>query len=148
MTPDDLDSAELVSIAIQKTLSEIPGLGTLAPGGVRNGTRRQGAEVPVIVHAIGPGGYDSPGYGGVDSVEYINVDIKVIASEKLQANVGVILRAIHVALQGKPLDLGGGYLSHMQTLSLRRIPQYAETAGSTTYLHRGRTYQVTVSHTP
>lgn len=142
-----IDAAALVSAQVQAKLSAIPNIATLAPGGVRNTTRPQGGEFPVIVHTLGPGPEDSPGYGAVDSVEYLNIDVKVISTDKLQANVGTILGAIHTALQGVSLDLGTD-VHHMQTMSLRRIPTYPETAGSTRYIHRGRTYQITVSHGP
>ncbi|MCW2922262.1 MAG: hypothetical protein JWL76_2136 [Thermoleophilia bacterium] len=133
-----------VDDALKVTLEAIPGIGALAPGGVHNIVRRQGSAFPVVVFSLAPSVGDSPRYGGADGIEHLSYDVKIIAPISAQAGVGDLVELVHAALQGQPLTLAG--LDHMQTLRERRIPNYPETTNGVTYLHRGGTYTVSVSH--
>lgn len=144
MTYDpSIDVEELVDTALMDALTSIDGISTLAPGGVHNTLRRQGSAFPVIVFRL-MRTTESPRYGARDGQERFPYDVKVIAPANKQQNVGTILGLVHGALQGVPMTIDG--LHHLQTMRTSRIPRYPENLDGTTYVHRGATYVIEISH--
>lgn len=123
---------------IYTKLTGISNIATLAPGGVHNTVRKQGSSFPVIVFTR-VGGLDEHAFGASGGFEWLDYDIKVIATSEKASGTGAILAAIHTALHRVALTPTG--VTHMQTLRVRRIPDYVEVDASSTYIHRGMTYR-------
>lgn len=132
-----------VDSALMAVLEAIDNVETLAPGGVHNIARGQQGKWPAIVFNLSPSADDQPRFGGSDGIEKLSYDVKVIAPLDEQANVGALIESIHAALQGVPMTISG--VDHLQTLRQRRIAPYPEQDGRT-YIHRGATYEITISH--
>lgn len=113
-----------------------------AAGGVHNVLRPQRAGVwPVIVFSL-VGGEDAHAFDGSGPTSY-DYDVKVIAPIDEQDGVGAVIEAVHEALQRVPLTITG--CDHLQTLRLRRLPTYPDSADGRAFLHRGATYRVWVT---
>lgn len=134
--------SSVVDTAIRAKLLAAPGLAPLVPGGVHNGVKPQGADTPAIVFAM-VGSTEMQSYSD-DGVEALRYDVKVIAPQDRQKDVGTALRLVRAALNRVPLTLAQG--EHLQTLSTARVPQYAETAGIVTYVHKGWQFTVWVAN--